>query len=76
MTGDFEQRRRAAQLTVDRAEKAIARDPSNSTVLASGSSALAALGEKQKAGKQILHALELPSGRGIKKGPLRGAALP
>jgi len=48
-TGEAEQRRRAAQLTIERAEKAIARDPSNVTVLASGATALAAIGEEQKA---------------------------
>ncbi|HEX8842725.1 MAG TPA: TIR domain-containing protein [Sphingomicrobium sp.] len=64
-TGDLEQRRRAAQLTVERAEKAIARDPSNATVLASASSALGALGEKQKAKDWIERALLLDPGNNV-----------
>ena len=58
-TGDLEKRRRAAQLTVDRTEKAIARDPSNATVLAAGAIALGALGEKEKAGDWVDRALLL-----------------
>ena len=57
--GDFERRKRAAQLVVDRAEKAIARDPSNATVLAGGVAALAALGEAQRAKEWIDRALLL-----------------
>ena len=57
--GDQEQMRRAARLTADRTEKAIARDPSNATVLASGAIALAALGEDQKARNWIDRALLL-----------------
>ena len=58
-TGDPDQLRRAAQRTVDRTEKAIARDPSNSTVLAAGASALAAVGEEQRAKDWIDRALLL-----------------
>jgi adenylate cyclase len=58
-TGDLDQRHRAAQLTVERAEKAIARDPSNATVLAAGSTALAVVGEKQKARDWVDRALLL-----------------
>jgi adenylate cyclase len=57
--GDLDQRRRAAQITVDRTEKAIARDPSNATVLAAGAGALAALGEDQRAKDWIDRALLL-----------------
>jgi adenylate cyclase len=58
-TGDLDQRRGAAKITVDRAEKAIARDPSNATVLAAGAGALAALGEDQRAKDWIGRALLL-----------------
>ena len=58
-TGDLDQLRRAAQMTVDRTEKAIAKDPSNSTVLAAGVSALAAIGEEQRAKDWIDRALLL-----------------
>jgi adenylate cyclase len=49
----------ASQRTVDRTEKAIAKDPSNSTVLAAGSVALAAIGEVQRARDWIDRALLL-----------------
>ena len=58
-TGDLDQRRRAAQLTVDRTEKAISKDPTNSTVLAFGALALAALGEDQRARDWVQRALLL-----------------
>jgi adenylate cyclase len=58
-TGDLDKMRQAAQRTIDRGEKAIARDPSNSTVLAAGAVALAALGEKQRANEWIERALLL-----------------
>jgi adenylate cyclase len=47
--GDSEQLMRAARITAERTEKAIAKDPSNSTVLAAGANAQAVLGEDQKA---------------------------
>jgi adenylate cyclase len=57
--GEPEQLRRAAQMSVDRSEKAMAKDPSNATVLAGGASALAALGEDQRAKEWIDRALLL-----------------
>jgi adenylate cyclase len=57
--GDHDKMTKAAQRTVDRTEKAIARDPSNSTVLAAGVSALAAIGEDQRAKDWIDRALLL-----------------
>jgi adenylate cyclase len=59
VTGDVVQMRRVAQMAVDRTEKAIAKDPSNATVLASGASALAAVGETQRAKDWIDRALLL-----------------
>ena len=58
-TGDADRLRRAAQRTVDRTEKAIARDPSNSTVLAAGTGALVIIGEDQRAKDWIDRALLL-----------------
>jgi adenylate cyclase len=58
-TGDRAQMRRAAERTVERTEKAIATDPSNSTVLAAGVTALAAIGEDQRAKDWIDRALLL-----------------
>jgi len=58
-TSDAGQMMRAARLTAERTEKAIARDPSNSTVLAAGANALALLGEKQRARDWIDRALLL-----------------
>ena len=58
-TGDLDLRRRAAQLTVERTEKVIAKDPSNSSVLAAGVIALAALGEDQRAKDWLQRALLL-----------------
>jgi adenylate cyclase len=50
---------RAARMTAERTEKAIARDPSNATVLAAGANALALIGEKQRAKDWIERALLL-----------------
>ena len=57
--GEPDQRQRAAQVAVDRAEKAMAKDPSNATVLAGGANALAALGENQRSKEWIDRALLL-----------------
>ena len=57
--GDADQLRRAAQMTVDRVEKALVKDPSNASALASGAGALATLGENQKASDWIERALLL-----------------
>jgi adenylate cyclase len=58
-TSDTEQMMRAARMTAERTEKAIARDPSNATVLAAGANALALIGEKQRAKDWIERALLL-----------------
>jgi adenylate cyclase len=58
-TGDADQLRRAAQMTAERVEKALAKDPSNASALASGAGALATLGESQKAKDWIERALLL-----------------
>jgi adenylate cyclase len=58
-TGDEDQLRRVAQMTVDRTEKAIAKDPSNSTILAAGASSLALIGEDQRARDWVDRALLL-----------------
>ena len=58
-TGNGDRRRWAAQLTADRTEKAIAKDPSNVMVLAAGAIAQAALGEEQKARDWVQRALLL-----------------
>ena len=58
-TGDTEQLRRAAQMTAERVERALAKDPSNASALASGAGALATLGESQKAKDWIERALLL-----------------
>jgi adenylate cyclase len=57
--GDQAQLQRAAQVAVERTEKAIAKDPSNSAVLAGGVIALAAVGEHQRAKDWIDRALLL-----------------
>jgi adenylate cyclase len=57
--GDHEGARRAAQTTVERVQKALSKDPANSAALASGSAALAILGEEQKAKDWIHRALLL-----------------
>ena len=58
-TGDVDQLRRAAQMTAERVEKALAKDPSNASALASGAGALATLGEYQKAKDWVDRALLL-----------------
>ena len=58
-TGDADQLRRAAQMTAERVERALAKDPSNASALASGAGALATLGESQKAKDWIERALLL-----------------
>jgi adenylate cyclase len=58
-TGDSAQLRRAAQMAVERTEKAIAKDPSNAAVLAAGAGALAIIGEDQRAREWIDRALLL-----------------
>jgi adenylate cyclase len=58
-TGDVDQLRRAAQMTAERVERALAKDPSNASALASGAGALATLGETQKAKDWIERALLL-----------------
>jgi adenylate cyclase len=54
-----EDRRRVAKMALERIERAIARDPSSATVLASGAGILAALGEDQRAKDWIQRALLL-----------------
>ena len=58
-TGDADQLRRAAQMTLERTEKAIAKDPASAPALAAGANALAALGEDQRAKDWINRALLL-----------------
>lgn len=58
-TGDADQLRRAAQMTLERTEKAIAKDPASAPALAAGANALAALGEDQRAKDWIDRALLL-----------------
>ena len=58
-TGDTDQLHRAAKMTAERVEKALAKDPSNASALASGAGALATLGEFQKAKDWIERALLL-----------------
>jgi adenylate cyclase len=58
-TGDRDQFVRAARMTIERAEKAIAKDPSNSAILAAGAGALAILGEEQRGKEWIDRALLL-----------------
>ena len=58
-TGDADQLRRAARMTAERVEKALAKDPSNASALASGAGALATLGEFQKAKDWVDRALLL-----------------
>jgi adenylate cyclase len=57
--GDADQLRRVAQMTVERTDKAIAKDPSNSAVLAAGAAALAILGEDQRGRDWVDRALLL-----------------
>jgi adenylate cyclase len=58
-TGQQDQLRRVAQMTVERTEKALAKDPANAPALAGGAVALALLGENQKAKDWIDRALLL-----------------
>ena len=58
-TGDADQLRRAAQMTAERVERALTKDPSNASALASGAGALATLGEYQKAKDWVDRALLL-----------------
>jgi len=58
-SGEAENLRRAASMTIERAEKALAKDPANAPALASGSSALAALGERDRAMDWLERALLL-----------------
>ncbi len=55
--GDENGAARAARLTIERAEKAVAQDPINGAALAAGASALAVLGEQQRATEWIERAL-------------------
>ena len=57
--GDAEQSQRIARIAIDRVEKAIAKDPSNAPALAAGVSALAVLGEDDRAKDWIDRALLL-----------------
>ena len=57
--GDQEQLVRVARMASERTEKAIAKDPSNTAVLAAGASALAIVGEDQRARDWIDRALLL-----------------
>ena len=57
--GDAEQLLRVARMTVERAERAIAKDPSNSAILAVGAPALAIVGEDQRGKEWIDRALLL-----------------
>jgi len=60
--GDVQGQRRAAQLTQERAEKAIAHDPSNGAALGYGASSLAVLGEADRAREWIDRALLIDPG--------------
>jgi adenylate cyclase len=57
--GDTEHMHATAQMALERAEKAIAKDPTNASALASGSSSLGILGENQRARDWIDRALLL-----------------
>jgi adenylate cyclase len=57
--GDSDQLVRIARIASERTEKAIAKDPSNTAVLAAGASALAIVGEDQRARDWIERALLL-----------------
>ena len=57
--GDGVKAREAAKLTLERSEKAIARDPTNCSALAMGASALNALGEQERARDWVRRALLL-----------------
>ena len=57
--GDAPLRRKAAKITFERAERAIARDPTDGPALAAGANALAMLGEKERSLEWIRRALFL-----------------
>ena len=57
--GDEDAVRRSARLTIERAEKAVAKDPANTQALAGGANALAILGEQARARDWIDRALLL-----------------
>ena len=57
--GDKAQMRKAAQTALERAERAIAQDPSNGTALAVGAYSLAMFGEEERAREWIRRALLL-----------------
>ncbi len=57
--GDREQLHRVARITIERVEKAVSKDPSNAPALSTGASALAILGEDDRARDWIDRALLL-----------------
>ena len=57
--GDEDAMRRCARSTIERAEKAVSKDPANAQPLAAGANALAILGEKERARDWIDRALLL-----------------
>jgi adenylate cyclase len=58
-TGDEPQMRKAARISIDRVERAIAQDPSNGSALAAGAISLATLGETERAQEWVQRALLL-----------------
>lgn len=58
-TGDEPKMRMAAQVAIDRAERAMAHDPTNGSALASGAICLAVLGQTERAREWIQRALLL-----------------
>ena len=58
-TGDEDLRRTSAKTTLERAERAIAKDPTDGPALAAGANALANLGERERALEWIRRALFL-----------------
>jgi len=58
-TGDKAGLVRAAKMTLERTEKVIARDPTNSSAMAAGSGALVRLGEEERAREWMRRALLL-----------------
>jgi adenylate cyclase len=57
--GDMEGLRRASKMTLERTEKVIARDPTNSSALAAGAGALMRLGEQERAREWVHRAILL-----------------
>lgn len=57
--GDDNQARRAAKMTLERAERTIAQDPTNCSALAMGASALTVFGEHDRAREWVRRALLL-----------------